>query len=38
MSETREIPLTQGLVTIVDAEDYEWLMQWKWYAVKQCMA
>jgi hypothetical protein len=30
----REIPLTQGYVTIVDDEDYDFLMQWKWYAVK----
>lgn len=28
----RLIPLTKGLWTIVDAADYEWLMQWKWYA------
>lgn len=26
----REIPLTQGHVAIVDAEDYDFLMQWKW--------
>ena len=26
----REIPLTQGKVAVVDASDYEWLMQWKW--------
>ena len=24
------IPLSKGKHTIVDAEDYEWLMQWKW--------
>lgn len=29
----KEIPLTQGQVAIVDDEDYEWLMQWKWYAI-----
>lgn len=29
----REITLTQGQVTIVDALDYEWLLQWKWFAV-----
>ncbi len=39
------IPLTQGLFSIVDDEDYEYLMQWKWqtqfnhcgipYAVRQ---
>ena len=28
----KEIPLTQGFVAIVDDEDYEELMQWKWYA------
>lgn len=28
----RLIPLTQGQWTIVDAADYDWLMQWKWYA------
>lgn len=26
------IPLTQGKFAIVDAEDFEWLSQWKWYA------
>ena len=28
----RYIPLTRGLHAIVDADDYEWLMQYKWYA------
>ena len=28
----REIALTQGLAAMVDAADYEWLMQWKWSA------
>jgi hypothetical protein len=28
----RLIPLTQGQWTIVDAADYDWLMQWKWHA------
>jgi hypothetical protein len=28
------IPLTQGKVAIVDAIDYEWLMQFPWYARK----
>lgn len=26
------IPLTKGYKAIVDAEDYEWLSQWKWSA------
>jgi hypothetical protein len=30
----REIPLSQGKVALVDAEDYEWLSQWKWCAQK----
>ena len=28
------ILLTQGKVAIIDAEDYEWLSQWKWCATK----
>ena len=28
----REMPLTKGKVAIVDADDYEWLSQWKWSA------
>lgn len=31
---TKEIPLTQGYVALVDDEDYDFLMQWKWYAHK----
>lgn len=27
---TKLISLTQGKFAIVNAEDYEWLMQWKW--------
>ena len=30
--EYREIPLTQGKVALVDAEDYEALAQFKWFA------
>jgi hypothetical protein len=32
---TKEIGLTRGYKTIVSIEDYEWLMQWKWFANKQ---
>ena len=31
----KEIQLTQGYVTQVDDEDYEWLNQWKWYVQKK---
>lgn len=30
----KQIPLTQGQYAIVDDEDYEWLNQWKWCAVR----
>ncbi len=30
--DTRLIPLTQGQFALVDAADYDWLMQWKWCA------
>lgn len=29
---TRAIPLTQDKFAIVDAADFDWLNQWKWYA------
>lgn len=28
---SREIPLTQGKVAIVDDADFDWLNQWKWF-------
>lgn len=34
IEEIKQIPLTQGKVAIVDADDYEHLMQWKWFAKK----
>ena len=33
--DTRLIPLTKGQFAIVDASDYEWLMQWKWHAFER---
>lgn len=30
----KEILLTQNMVALVDDEDYEYLMQWKWSAVR----
>lgn len=30
----RLIPLSQGKFAIVDAADYDWLSQWKWFALK----
>jgi hypothetical protein len=29
---TKRIPLSRGLFATVDADDYEFLMKWKWYA------
>lgn len=34
LTEYKEIPLTQGKVALVDVEDYDYLMQWKWQADK----
>jgi len=31
---SKEIQLTHGKVVIVDDADFEWLNQWRWYAVK----
>lgn len=31
----KEIPLTQGKFALVDDEDFEFLSQWKWQAVKK---
>lgn len=31
---SKEIPLTQGMTAIVDDDDFDFLMQWKWYAKK----
>jgi len=30
----KEIRLTQGYLTLVDDEDFEYLSQWKWYAIR----
>jgi len=29
---SKQIPLTQGKFAIVDAKNFDWLNQWKWYA------
>lgn len=34
MEETKEIQLTRGKVSLVDAADYEWLTRWRWRAVR----
>jgi hypothetical protein len=28
---TKEIPLTKGMVALVDDDDFEYINQWKWY-------
>ncbi len=33
-SVAKTIPLSQGYVTVVDDEDYEWLNQWNWSVTK----
>jgi hypothetical protein len=33
--ETKQIPLSQGAVATVDAEDFEYLNQWKWHFQKK---
>lgn len=35
---TREIPLTKGKVAVVDAADYEFLSQWKWFFLNDTYA
>lgn len=30
----RALPLSNGGISIVSASDYEWLMQWKWFACR----
>ncbi|MEE9354761.1 MAG: HNH endonuclease [Methylococcaceae bacterium] len=35
MLDIMAIPLSQGLFALVDGKNYEWLMQWKWYAKRQ---
>lgn len=31
MTDTATIPLTRGMFATVDASDFQWLSQWKWY-------
>lgn len=30
----KQIPLTKGMMTLVDDQDYDYLMGWSWYAAK----
>lgn len=32
----KNIPITRGLITIVDNVDYEYLIQWRWHAIVKC--
>lgn len=34
----KQIPLSRGLIALVDDEDYDCLMQWKWHAHKMYAA
>ena len=31
----KRVPLTQGQFALVDDEDYDYLMQWKWHVQKR---
>ena len=31
----KQVPLTQGQFAIIDDEDYEFITQWKWFAMKK---
>lgn len=33
--ETRLVRLTRGKVAVVDEEDFDWIMRWKWRAVRK---